>query len=184
MSTVVFRFLPAVNATTRVPAAIFFGIRAWRLHRKSWVIPAILTPLVYVAFPHPSRDDIVVDKCIQLSDSLLYLVESVHTTIVVTAWVSDGMGDPSTMALLISALCEVLTDLVSTIALYTGLRKLKTGWKRTDALLGNLIHLTIETQLPPLLVYVPPVLFSPPSLPPCPSPFQPSQNISSQPSSS
>lgn len=42
----VFRFLPAVNATTRVPATVFFGIRAWRLHRRSWVIPTILTPLV------------------------------------------------------------------------------------------------------------------------------------------
>lgn len=77
-----------------------------------------------------------------------------HASVVVTAWVSDGIDDPSTIALLISALCEVLIDLVNTIALYTGLRKLKTGWKRTDALLSNLIHLTIETQLPPLLVYV------------------------------
>jgi hypothetical protein len=101
-----------------------------------------------------------------LSDSLLHLVESVHATIVVTAWVSDGMGDPSTIALLISALCEVLIDLINTIALYTGLRKLKSGWKRTDALLGNLIHPTIETKLPPLLVYASPVLSSPPSISP------------------
>jgi hypothetical protein len=60
--SLVFRFLPAVNATTRVPAAIFFGIRAWRLHRKSWVIPAILTPLVYVDSPHKLPDDRVLDK--------------------------------------------------------------------------------------------------------------------------
>ena len=86
--------------------------------------------------------------------SSLYLAESLHATIVLKAFNQPGGRDPSIIAMLISSICEALIDIVNTIALFTGLRRLKTGWKRTDRLLTRVIHWGIETQLPPLLVWV------------------------------
>jgi hypothetical protein len=86
--------------------------------------------------------------------SLLYLAESLHATIMIRAFNRQGDLDPSIVAMLISAACEVLIDIVNTVALFTGLRRLKTGWRRTDRLVGRVIHWTVETQLPPLIVSV------------------------------
>jgi hypothetical protein len=53
---------------------------------------------------------------------------------------------------MITPACEVATDIIITAALYSGLRKRKTGWARTDELLKRVMAITIETQLPPLIV--------------------------------
>lgn len=53
---------------------------------------------------------------------------------------------------MITPACEVITDIIITGALFTGLRKRKTGWAHTDQLLTRIMAITIETQLPPLVV--------------------------------
>ena len=54
--------------------------------------------------------------------------------------------------MIVAPLCEAVSDVVITVALYTGLRKRKTGWQNTDALLRRLMQLVVETQLPPALL--------------------------------
>ena len=67
-----------------------------------------------------------------------------------------GISPFSTNAVLTTPACEIVIDVFTTIGLYTGLRKLRTGWKRTDSLIRRLIRSTVETQLPPLVVCVTP----------------------------
>ena len=72
---------------------------------------------------------------------------------------TPGNLESSSKTLLITPASEVVADIITTAALYAGLRKRKTGWERTDQLLRRVMVMTIETQLPPLIVWV----LSPPS---------------------
>lgn len=65
---------------------------------------------------------------------------------------TPGSLERSSRLLMITPACEVITDIIITGALFTGLRKRKTGWAHTDELLTRIMAITIETQLPPLIV--------------------------------
>jgi hypothetical protein len=51
-------------------------------------------------------------------------------------------------------LLEIITDLILSTLLAVGLVRSKTGWKQTDRLIGRVLKLMVETQLPPTLAYV------------------------------
>ncbi|QRV92525.1 transmembrane protein [Ceratobasidium sp. AG-Ba] len=114
-----------------VVVQIFFGLRAWKLMNKSWLIGGLILALLATEFG-----------------------AGVAIKVLFTHYGSTLYAGKVRVPAYICLFCTVGADVIITMIILCYLWKNRVGNQPTDDLLGRLIRMTFSSQLPPTLIAI------------------------------